>query len=63
MYLMIGTTVICIKMILLEFLETHSLISNVMLHTEYSFPDFKCYGHLAKLQQDWVEIMIHNKIH
>jgi len=49
--------------VLLEFLESHALTSNVMLYMEYNFPDFKCYGHLAKPQQDWVEIMIHNKIY
>ena len=31
--------------------------------TEYNFLDFKCYGHPTKLQQDWVEIFIGNKIY
>jgi len=31
--------------------------------TEYNFLDFKCYGHPTKLQQDWVEIFICNKIY
>ena len=48
---------------LLEFLESNSLISNVMLYTEYNFLDFKCYGHPTKLQQNWVEIFIGNKIY
>ena len=48
---------------LLEFLEHHSLTRNVMLHTEYNFDDFKCYGHPTNLQQDWVEIMMCNKIY
>jgi len=34
-----------------------------MLYMEYNFPDFNCYGHPAKSQHDWVEIMIHNKIY
>ena len=48
---------------LLAFLEMHSLTSNVMLYTKYNFPDFKCYGHPTKPQQDWVEIFIANKIY
>jgi len=48
---------------LLEFLETNSLTSNFMLYMEYNFPDFKCYGHPTKPQQDWVEIFIGNKIY
>jgi len=48
---------------LLEFLRTNSLTSNVMLYTEYNFPNFKCYGHPTKPQQDWVEILIQNMIY
>jgi len=41
----------------------HSLENNVMICTECNFLDVKCYSHLAKLQQDWVDIMIHYKIY
>ncbi len=42
---------------IIQSLENNCL-EGCLLHTEFNHSEFKCYGHLVKGRQDWVEVKI-----
>jgi len=45
------------------FLDSNGLSGGgILLHTEYNFDDFKCYGHPISGRQEWVEANINGRI-
>jgi len=43
------------------FLDNNCL-AGLLLHTEFSHSEFKCYDHPVKSQQDWLEVEIQDQI-
>jgi len=36
-------------------------MGGILLHTEYNFDEFKCYGHPSSGRQEWVEANINGR--